>query len=41
MHRDIKPSNALLTGRDFVYLIDFGLAHDAAATKLTSTGLQS
>ena len=39
VHRDIKPSNALVTGRDFVYLIDFGLAHDAAATKLTSTGM--
>jgi serine/threonine protein kinase len=38
VHRDVKPSNALLTGRDFVYLIDFGIAHDAAATKLTSTG---
>jgi serine/threonine kinase PknH len=39
VHRDIKPSNALLTGHDFVYLIDFGIAHDAAATKLTSTGM--
>jgi serine/threonine-protein kinase len=39
VHRDIKPSNALVTGRDFVYLIDFGIAHDAAATKLTSTGM--
>jgi serine/threonine-protein kinase len=38
IHRDIKPSNALITGRDFVYLIDFGIAHDAAAPKLTSTG---
>jgi serine/threonine-protein kinase len=39
VHRDIKPSNALVTARDFVYLIDFGIAHDAAATKLTSTGM--
>jgi serine/threonine-protein kinase len=39
VHRDIKPSNALLTGDDFVYLIDFGIAHDAAATRLTSTGM--
>ena len=30
VHRDVKPSNALLTGRDLVYLIDFGVAHDAA-----------
>ena len=35
VHRDVKPSNALVTGRDFVYLIDFGIAHDVAATKLT------
>lgn len=39
VHRDVKPSNALVTGRDFVYLIDFGIAHDAAGTKLTSTGM--
>jgi serine/threonine protein kinase len=38
VHRDVKPSNALLTRNDFVYLIDFGIAHDAAATKLTQTG---
>jgi beta-N-acetylhexosaminidase len=38
VHRDVKPSNALMTGRGFVYLIDFGIAHDSAATKLTSTG---
>ena len=39
VHRDIKPSNALVTGNDFVYLIDFGIAHDGSATKLTSTGM--
>ena len=39
VHRDVKPSNALLTGRDFVYLIDFGIAHDSGAPKLTSTGM--
>jgi serine/threonine kinase PknH len=39
VHRDVKPSNALVNGHDFVYLIDFGLAHDAAAAKLTSTGI--
>lgn len=38
VHRDVKPSNALVTGHDFVYLIDFGIAHDTAATKLTRTG---
>lgn len=38
VHRDVKPSNALVAEQDFVYLIDFGIAHDAAATKLTNTG---
>jgi serine/threonine protein kinase len=33
-----SPPTRWLTGRDFVYLIDFGIAHDAAATKLTGTG---
>jgi serine/threonine protein kinase, bacterial len=39
VHRDIKPSNALMTRREFVYLIDFGIAHDASATRLTNTGM--
>lgn len=38
VHRDIKPSNILLAKRDFVYLIDFGIAQDADATRLTRTG---
>jgi len=37
VHRDVKPHNVLLTGRDFVYLIDFGIAQNAAASKLTRT----
>ncbi len=39
VHRDIKPSNALVTSDDFVYLIDFGIARDQTATKLTNTGM--
>lgn len=39
VHRDIKPSNALMTDDGHVYLIDFGIAHDAAATRLTQTGM--
>lgn len=38
VHRDVKPSNALMTGRDFTYLIDFGIAHNIAATRVTRTG---
>jgi serine/threonine-protein kinase len=38
VHRDVKPSNILVTEDDFAYLIDFGIAIAAEATKLTSTG---
>jgi len=38
IHRDIKPSNILITGRDFVYLIDFGLARTAGEQALTTAG---
>jgi serine/threonine-protein kinase len=39
VHRDVKPSNVLTADGDFVYLIDFGLARDTAASRLTRTGV--
>jgi serine/threonine protein kinase/DNA-binding beta-propeller fold protein YncE len=39
VHRDVKPSNLLMVGEDFVYLIDFGLVHEAEATRLTLTNV--
>lgn len=39
VHRDVKPSNILVAAaRDFVYLIDFGLARATTDTALTGTG---
>ena len=38
IHRDVKPSNILITPRDFVYLIDFGLARSAGEVGLTTAG---
>lgn len=40
VHRDVKPENILLTGADFAYLVDFGIAvaEDAASDRLTRTG---
>ncbi|MEZ0366376.1 serine/threonine-protein kinase [Mycobacterium sp. pUA109] len=38
VHRDVKPSNILVAARDFVYLIDFGIARAADETGLTSAG---
>jgi len=38
IHRDVKPSNILITGREFVYLIDFGLARTAGDKGLTTAG---
>jgi serine/threonine-protein kinase len=39
VHRDVKPANVLVTeGRDFVYLVDFGIAHAGQHAQLTATG---
>ncbi|WP_319452440.1 MULTISPECIES: serine/threonine-protein kinase [unclassified Mycobacterium] len=37
-HRDVKPENILMTGDDFAYLVDFGIAHAGGDTGLTSAG---
>jgi branched-chain amino acid transport system substrate-binding protein len=38
VHRDVKPSNMLIAARDFVYLIDFGIARAASDGGLTTAG---
>jgi serine/threonine protein kinase len=38
VHRDVKPSNILISEREFVYLIDFGLARTAGDPGLTTAG---
>jgi serine/threonine-protein kinase len=38
-HRDVKPENVLITGDDFAYLVDFGIARAATDPGLTQTGM--
>lgn len=42
VHRDVKPTNLLITRQDFVYLVDFGIAHvvgmSTSGQALTATG---
>ena len=38
MHRDVKPPNILITGDDFAYLVDFGIASATTDEKLTQLG---
>ena len=38
VHRDVKPSNILISDRDFVYLIDFGLARTTGEPGMTTAG---
>jgi serine/threonine protein kinase, bacterial len=38
MHRDVKPENILVSGDDFAYLVDFGIASATADEKLTQIG---
>ena len=39
VHRDVKPSNIVVTGDDFAYLIDFGIARAVGEASLTGTGV--
>ncbi|MFZ1160859.1 serine/threonine-protein kinase, partial [Mycobacterium sp.] len=38
-HRDVKPENILITGDDFAYLLDFGIARAGTDPGLTQTGM--
>jgi serine/threonine-protein kinase len=37
-HRDVKPANILITGQDFAYLVDFGIARAVTDPGLTQVG---
>lgn len=38
-HRDVKPGNILITGDDFAYLVDFGIARAGTDPGLTQAGM--
>lgn len=38
VHRDLKPGNMILAAAGVVKLTDFGIAHDAAESRMTATG---
>jgi serine/threonine protein kinase, bacterial len=38
LHRDVKPENILISGDDFAYLVDFGIASATSDEKLTQFG---
>nr|WP_082947428.1 serine/threonine-protein kinase [Mycobacterium sp. E2479] len=40
VHRDVKPQNIIVTGADFVYLVDFGIAEGRGDPRLTTVGTQ-
>lgn len=40
IHRDVKPQNIIVTNADFAYLLDFGIAEQEGASRLTLDGSQ-